>query len=61
MITEVNKAALVDDLKEQFEKSMILVNDEETLQQMQMFVEGSKGEWVIKKEGVIIMTLLAFG
>lgn len=44
MTTEVTKAILVTDLKESFEKGLILVNDKETLVQMQMFVEDSNGK-----------------
>lgn len=49
MTTEVTKAILVTDMKESFEKGLILVNDKETLQQMQMFVEDAKGKMGNKK------------
>ncbi|MNW56391.1 hypothetical protein D3C74_341030 [compost metagenome] len=35
---------MISDLKENFEKSLILVNDKETLQQMQMFIEDKNGK-----------------
>jgi hypothetical protein len=37
--TTANKAIMISDFKEQFEKGMILINCKETLQQMQIFIE----------------------
>ena len=35
----VNKSKLIQDFKEAFEEGIILINDRETLQQMQIFME----------------------
>ncbi|MNW31437.1 Terminase-like family protein [compost metagenome] len=44
LTTEVTKSIMISDLKEHFEKLLILVNDKETLQQMQMFIEDKNGK-----------------
>jgi hypothetical protein len=44
MTSAVTKAILVTDMKESFEKGIININDKDTLQQMQMFVEDTKGK-----------------
>ncbi|MPN44195.1 hypothetical protein SDC9_191756 [bioreactor metagenome] len=37
--TSVSKPRLIQDFKEQFEKSLILINDSQTLEEMKIFVE----------------------
>ena len=47
--TASTKSILVSDFKEQFEKSLILIECQESLQQMQLFVESSNGSMGNKK------------
>lgn len=47
--SSVTKAILVSDFKEQFEENMILLNDRETLEQMQIFEERDNGSTGNKK------------
>lgn len=42
--TAITKNIMISDLKEQFELGMILINCTETIEQMQIFVEGEKGK-----------------
>ncbi|GGF86360.1 DNA packaging protein [Paenibacillus aceti] len=44
LTTEVTKSIMISDLKENFERGYILINSQETLQQMQLFIEDSKGK-----------------
>lgn len=49
LTTEASKSILISDLKESFERGLILINDKDTLQQMQMFVEDKSGKMGNKK------------
>lgn len=44
LTTEQSKAIMITDLKEQFQQGQLLINDKETLQQMQIFVEQKNGK-----------------
>lgn len=47
--TASTKSILVSDFKEQFEKGLILIECQESLQQMQLFVESANGSMGNKK------------
>lgn len=65
LTTEVSKAIMVSDMKEQFECSMINIQCKETLQQMQMFVENNgktgnkQGSTDAHHDDLVISTALA--
>ena len=42
--TGVTKAKLLMDLKEEFEKGLILINDQDTLEQMKIYIQNEKGK-----------------
>jgi len=44
LTTEQSKAIMITDLKEQFQQGQLLINDKDTLQQMQIFVEQKNGK-----------------
>lgn len=44
LTTDTTKVIMIQDMKEQFEKELIQINDKETLQEMMIFVENANGK-----------------
>jgi len=49
LTTETTKSIMISDFKESFERGLILINHSETLSQMQLFIEDSRGKMGNKK------------